>query len=287
MYSVAHRSHHIKHTYVAATYHAVHDAALHWDQMFPSCSMSRTTNHTQPTQSPLSRSRNPRIVCRGLVEEKESGARDLMCIQGLQPWVLPSAWAITYALILTVVSVVVTVVCCASFLRNTQPSLLLVRFSEHRPAPHSTQGRHPHRHRRQASRSSFECDVCPDTHPGNRCRLMLYVSLSFPFHSLSKSIAAGAVVGILGGGAVLRHAGGLRVLARQDRCHRRPAGALLPTVAPLHLLPHGYGLTRVCAQAFPGTCMGVNVRGKSSRCNSNAAAWVSAVALADCLMFRT
>jgi len=62
-----------------------------------------------------------------VVEEKESGARDLMCIQGLQPWVLPAAWAVTYAAILLAVSLAVTAVCCASFLRNTQPSLLLVR----------------------------------------------------------------------------------------------------------------------------------------------------------------
>lgn len=62
------------------------------------------------------------------MEEKETGARDLMFIQGLQPWVLPCAWAATYAAILTVVSISVTIVCCASFLRNTQPSLLLVRI---------------------------------------------------------------------------------------------------------------------------------------------------------------
>lgn len=49
--------------------------------------------------------------------------------------------------------------------------------------------------------------------------------------------AAGAAVGILGGGVVLRHAGGQHVFALQDRRHRGPPGALLPAAAPLHLLP--------------------------------------------------
>lgn len=61
------------------------------------------------------------------MEEKETGARDLMLCQNLQSWVLPAAWAATYAAILAVVSAAVTVVCCASFLRNTEPTLLLVR----------------------------------------------------------------------------------------------------------------------------------------------------------------
>ena len=60
------------------------------------------------------------------MEEKESGARDLMLIHGLQPWVLHCAWAATYLAIFALVSAAVTVVCTATFLHRTPPSLLLV-----------------------------------------------------------------------------------------------------------------------------------------------------------------
>ena len=56
---------------------------------------------------------------RGVVEEKESRARETMCVMGLQPWALNAAWAATYAAILTTVSLTVAVVCKASFLPNT------------------------------------------------------------------------------------------------------------------------------------------------------------------------
>ena len=62
------------------------------------------------------------------MEEKETGARDLMLCQNLQSWVLPAAWALTYGAILAIVCAAVTVVCCASFLRFTKPTLLLVRL---------------------------------------------------------------------------------------------------------------------------------------------------------------
>ena len=64
--------------------------------------------------------------CRGLVEEKETGARDLMLCQNLQSWVLAAAWAVTYGVILAIVCAAVTIVCCTSFLRYTEPTLLLV-----------------------------------------------------------------------------------------------------------------------------------------------------------------
>lgn len=67
--------------------------------------------------------------CRGLVEEKETGARDLMLCQNLQSWVLAAAWAATYGVILAIVCAAVTVVCCTSFLRYTEPTLLLVSKS--------------------------------------------------------------------------------------------------------------------------------------------------------------
>jgi hypothetical protein len=61
------------------------------------------------------------------VEEKETGARDLMLCQNLQSWVLAAAWAATYGVILAIVCAAVTIVCCTSFLRFTEPTLLLVR----------------------------------------------------------------------------------------------------------------------------------------------------------------
>lgn len=60
------------------------------------------------------------------MEEKESGARDLLYIHGLQPWVLHCAWVLTYLAVFTIVSGAVTGVCIASFLQRTQPSVLLV-----------------------------------------------------------------------------------------------------------------------------------------------------------------
>lgn len=41
---------------------------------------------------------------------------------------LHAAWMITYALILLVICVAVTIVCCASFLRATNPLLLFILF---------------------------------------------------------------------------------------------------------------------------------------------------------------
>ena len=41
------------------------------------------------------------------MEEKETRARETMCIMGLQPWALNAAWAATYAVILAVVSLTV------------------------------------------------------------------------------------------------------------------------------------------------------------------------------------
>lgn len=54
-----------------------------------------------------------------MVEEKESRARETMCIMGLQPWALSASWAVTYAAILATVSTVVAIVCKASFLPRT------------------------------------------------------------------------------------------------------------------------------------------------------------------------
>mmetsp|Transcript_7891 Transcript_7891/g.23248 ORF Transcript_7891/g.23248 Transcript_7891/m.23248 type:complete len:2373 (+) Transcript_7891:472-7590(+) len=65
------------------------------------------------------------MLIRGIVEEKESGARDLLYIHGLQPWVLHCAWVLTYLAVFTIVSGAVTGVCIASFLQRTQPSVLL------------------------------------------------------------------------------------------------------------------------------------------------------------------
>ena len=42
-----------------------------------------------------------------MVEEKETRARETMCIMGLQPWALNAAWAATYAVILAIVSLTV------------------------------------------------------------------------------------------------------------------------------------------------------------------------------------
>ena len=56
---------------------------------------------------------------RGVVEEKESRARETMCVMGLQPWALSASWAATYAAILSVVSLAVAVVSKASFLPRT------------------------------------------------------------------------------------------------------------------------------------------------------------------------
>ena len=53
------------------------------------------------------------------MEEKESRARETMCIMGLQPWALNASWAVTYAAILSAVSLAVAVVCKASFLPRT------------------------------------------------------------------------------------------------------------------------------------------------------------------------
>lgn len=67
-----------------------------------------------------SKFRSPHLTgCRGVVEEKETRARETMCIMGLQPWALTASWATTYAAILTIVSIVVAVVCKASFLPQT------------------------------------------------------------------------------------------------------------------------------------------------------------------------
>ena len=68
--------------------------------------------------SSLSPKRNT-CTCRGVVEEKESRARETMCIMGLQPWALSAAWAATYAAILTIVSLAVALVSKASFLPRT------------------------------------------------------------------------------------------------------------------------------------------------------------------------
>ena len=59
--------------------------------------------------------------CRGVVEEKENRAREIMCIMGLQPWALNAAWAATYASILAIVSLTVAIVCKLSFLPRTDP----------------------------------------------------------------------------------------------------------------------------------------------------------------------
>lgn len=61
------------------------------------------------------------------MEEKEGGARDLLIVHGLQPWVLHAAWGITYAIMFLIISAAITAVCALSFLHHTQPSLLLVR----------------------------------------------------------------------------------------------------------------------------------------------------------------
>lgn len=63
----------------------------------------------------------------GIVEEKEGGARDLLIVHGLQPWVLHAAWGLTYAIMFLIISAAITAVCALSFLHHTQPSLLLVR----------------------------------------------------------------------------------------------------------------------------------------------------------------
>ena len=49
----------------------------------------------------------PSYAYRGVVEEKETRARETMCIMGLQPWALNAAWAATYAVILAIVSLTV------------------------------------------------------------------------------------------------------------------------------------------------------------------------------------
>ncbi len=77
-------------------------------------------------------------VGRGIVEEKEGGVRDLLLIHGLQPWVLHCAWAATYLAIFALVSVAVTVVCTATFLHRTPPSMLLVG-----PPAHGTRHKIP------------------------------------------------------------------------------------------------------------------------------------------------
>lgn len=50
-----------------------------------------------------------------------------MLCQNLQSWVLAAAWAVTYGVILAIVCAAITLVCCTSFLRFTEPTLLLVR----------------------------------------------------------------------------------------------------------------------------------------------------------------
>ncbi|CAL8463070.1 g2604 [Coccomyxa elongata] len=68
------------------------------------------------------------MLVRGLVEEREKRRKETMCIMGLQGWVLHAAWMITYALILLVICVALTIVCCTSFLRATNPLLLFMLF---------------------------------------------------------------------------------------------------------------------------------------------------------------
>jgi hypothetical protein len=55
-----------------------------------------------------------------MVEEKESKLRELLCIMGLRPWVLQASWIISYAVIFTVVSVLMVVVAGSEF--TTRPT---------------------------------------------------------------------------------------------------------------------------------------------------------------------
>ncbi|KAK9829531.1 hypothetical protein WJX72_006343 [[Myrmecia] bisecta] len=72
------------------------------------------------------------MLVRGVVEEKETRARETMMIMGLRPWVLSTAWALTYGVIFCFVAASVTLTCCLSFLPSTSPGLLftlLLAFS--------------------------------------------------------------------------------------------------------------------------------------------------------------
>lgn len=71
----------------------------------------------------------PSSLChRGIVEEKESGLRQLLVVMGLRPWVLSASWALTYLLLLALVAALSVAVLTSSFLAGTSPSLLLAYF---------------------------------------------------------------------------------------------------------------------------------------------------------------
>ncbi|KAK9857576.1 hypothetical protein WJX84_000857, partial [Apatococcus fuscideae] len=64
------------------------------------------------------------MMVRGVVEEKETRARETMFIMGLRPWVLACSWVLAYGMIFTAVAAVITTVCCLTFLSLADPSLL-------------------------------------------------------------------------------------------------------------------------------------------------------------------
>lgn len=63
-------------------------------------------------------------LIRGLVEEKETRARELMRISGLRGWPLPAAWAVTYVLLYVVVVLVSAAVLRPAVFPNSDFALL-------------------------------------------------------------------------------------------------------------------------------------------------------------------
>ena len=65
------------------------------------------------------------MLAAGLVEEKETRARETMAIMGLKPWCLCFAWAATYAVVLLLGCTLATLLMVTTFLSRADPTLLL------------------------------------------------------------------------------------------------------------------------------------------------------------------
>ena len=64
------------------------------------------------------------MLIKALVEEKESGLRELMRVSGLCHWALGAAWALTYVVLFIAVSIAATVVLASSVFPHTSVTIL-------------------------------------------------------------------------------------------------------------------------------------------------------------------
>eukprot|EP00898_Chlorokybus_atmophyticus_P008904 jgi/Chlat1/9014/Chrsp94S08294 len=64
------------------------------------------------------------MLVRGIVEEKETRAKETMAIMGLKTWVFYSAWAATYVAIFMLATLAITLLVTFSFLPNSSPTLI-------------------------------------------------------------------------------------------------------------------------------------------------------------------